>query len=264
MLRFLSSEFFAFAIILCSTAALIGVGQSQPGSNEHTVWVTIEVICVVLFVFEVVAKVMLSGWRGYWADKWNRFDFVITLLSLPVLGIPFWGINSLSGVPILRMARLFRLLRFLRFIPDRDNLAKGVSRALRASIGVFLALTLLNFIFAMGAHTLFGQDAPQHFGDPLTSIYSMFQVFTLEGWHEISADLASVHPDSWGWNWLSKGYLVASVFFGGILGFSLANAVFVDQMMLDNNDDIGAKIDRLSEQVAELQRSVDAGVRRGN
>ena len=78
------------------------------------------------------------------------------------------------------------------------------------------------------AQILFASDAPELFGDPLRACYSMFRIFTIEGWHEI--------PDAIGrnasaeWTAFARVYFGVAVLVGGILGLSLGNAVFVDQM----------------------------------
>ena len=51
----------------------------------------------------------------------------------------------------------------------------------------------------------------------------------------------------------ARVYFVLAVSIGGLLGISLANAVFVDEMTLDNNDELEAKIDKLVAQVASLE-----------
>ena len=46
---------------------------------------------------------------------------------------------------------------------------------------------------------------------------------------------------------------VLAVLIGGILGLSLANAVFVDEMMMDNTEVLERKIDALTEEVRRLR-----------
>jgi voltage-gated sodium channel len=129
-------------------------------------------------------------------------------------------------------------------VPNRNHLVEGIARALRASVGVFLALLIVNFILAVGASILFGRLAPEYFGDPLMSIYSTFRIFTVEGWHEIP-ELLAERAQNPGMAALARLYFAATVLSGGILGFSLANAVFVDQMMMDNTEELEAKVDEL-------------------
>jgi voltage-gated sodium channel len=47
------------------------------------------------------------------------------------------------------------------------------------------------------------------------------------------------------------------VLVGGVFGLSLANAVFVDEMTMDNTDAIEEKIDRLREELSELKQLLD-------
>ena len=47
--------------------------------------------------------------------------------------------------------------------------------------------------------------------------------------------------------------LLAAVLIGGILGLSLANAVFVDEMMMDNTEVLERKVDTLTDEVRRLR-----------
>jgi len=212
--------------------------------------------CVVYFVIEAITKIRPRGFRDYWSSGWNRFDFIVVLLSAPALLSPILPLRELSVFLVLRIGRVFRLFRVMRFIPHADHLYSGVQRALRASVGVFIALSLVNLVFALGATQLFGRAAPQYFGNPALSIYSIFRVFTLEGWADIPDAIAA--NSSWVLAVIARIYFVIAVTVGGLLGISLANAVFVDEMTMDNTDELEAKIDRLLEQVAKLEAEIKA------
>ena len=49
---------------------------------------------------------------------------------------------------------------------------------------------------------------------------------------------------------------VIAVIVGGILGLSLANAVFVDEMMMDNTQQLEDKVDRLTDEVRALRQEL--------
>jgi voltage-gated sodium channel len=214
----------------------------------------VDYACVVYFVTEVVLKVRVVGWPSYWSSGWNRFDFIVVLLSSPVLLSHFIDVGDLSIVLALRLGRLFRLFRVMRFIPNREHLWAGIKRALRASVGVFLALVVVNVVLSLGATQLFGRYAPEYFGNPAMSSYSLFRVFTVEGWYEIPDYVAAnSHPAI---GVLARLYFIIAVLGGGILGLSLANAVFVDEMTIDNNEDVEAKLDTLLEEVRELRKQL--------
>lgn len=253
--RRLVTERIVTTSILLSTIAMIATGFTTPGSHAYYAWLGLDVACVTYFVVEAVLKMRIHGWDGYWSDPWNRFDLVIVAMSLPVLAAPFTDDTAaFVGVPVVRMARLFRLFRLLRFIPERARLGAGIVRALRASVGVFLAIALVNFIFAMGAYELFAHKAPALFGDPARASYSMFRIFTIEGWHEIPEAIAAA--TSPGWALFARVYFGVAVLLGGILGLSLGNAVFVDQMIADNNDVVEHDVEALTREIQGLRAEI--------
>lgn len=216
----------------------------------------IDYACVVYFVLEASLKISTFGWREYWRSGWNRFDFFVVLISLPSLLAPVLEVEAFSAILILRLARLVRFFKMLRFVPNGPRIMAGVSRALQASVGVFIALFILNLLLAMGATLLFGDLAPEHFGNPLISIYSLFKVFTVEGWYEIP-DLLAERSASGAWATLLRGYFVVAVVIGGLLGLSLANAVFVDEMTSDNTDRIEDMVKELRGEVKEVREIVE-------
>src|SRR5262245_6630528 len=137
IVRVLAAEGVVIAGILLSTLAMFALGFTTPGSTAYWAWLVIDIGCVVYFVAEAVCKIVTVGWRDYWAQRWNRFDATVVVLSLPVLATPFTAeAAGFIGVPVLRIARLFRLFRLLRFIPQHARLGAGVVRAMRASVGV--------------------------------------------------------------------------------------------------------------------------------
>jgi voltage-gated sodium channel len=117
---------------------------------------------------------------------------------------------------------------------------------------------LINIILAVMATLLFRDLDPEHFGNPIASGYSIFQVFTVEGWNDIAETLEhrAAERDSANAKLLVAGtriFFVAAVLIGGILGLSLANAVFVDEMMMDNTEILERKVDDLTEEVRRLR-----------
>ncbi len=267
-LSLLVSEPVVVFMILLNATVMVVLGYIPHNTSTHVLLDSIDYGCIVYFVLEAALKIGLQR-KEYFRSEWNRFDFVVVMLSSPALFAPVADLETFGGILILRLGRLFRLFRLLRFIPDREHIFAGVGRALRASIGVFLALFLLNVILALGATFLFRDVAPELFGNPFSSLYTMFKVFTLEDWFAVPDLLAERSGNEW-MATLARAYFVVSVLVGGILGLSMANAVFVDEMTLDNTDALEAKtevlegkIDALREEVASLrgllERDRDSG-----
>ena len=207
---------------------------------------------IFFFLAEALVKIYYLKPKGYFSIGWNRFDFAIVMLSLPALLVNVVEIPDTSSLLLLRMFRLVRLVRFIRFIPNLGQIMEGLGRAMKASVFVLMTLLLMDFLLALFACHFFANTAEEYFGDPLIAAYSIFQLFTVEGWNEISADIVAKinHPVAIGF---TRIFFVLVVLGGGIFGLSLANAIFVDEMTIDNNRALEKKIDELQAQVAELK-----------
>jgi len=252
---FLVSERVVVPVIVLNAAALFVAALTDDGGQVDRVALGVDYACVVFFLLEAALKIHLAGLHGYLRNGWNRFDLALVISSSPVLLAPVVDLQYFGVFLVLRLGRLFRLFRLLHFVPNRDHLIQGVRRSLRASVGVVLALMLLNFILALGATFLFGRFAPEHFGNPLLAMYSMFRVFTIEGWSSIP-DLIVQRATNPVWGVLARAYFAGSVLVGGVVGLSLANAVFVDEMTADNNDDLETKVDALRAELADLRKAL--------
>jgi voltage-gated sodium channel len=234
---------------------------------EHNFLVNaIDRLITSLFVIEVIAKLSRYGFSGYFSDGWNRFDFSLTAVGVPSLLQGIVPVPDMSFWLVLRLLRLTRLIKLIKFIPHIDQLLRGVLRAIRASILVLGTLAFVNYILAMLTCHFLGNVSPGLFGDPFKSMYTMFQVFTIEGWNEIPAQVVSDIEEASDGNGFVPLYFtsaVVQVFFAtvllfvGIMGLSLANAIFVDEMTMDNNDSIEVKIDALQRSVTRILGAID-------
>jgi voltage-gated sodium channel len=202
------------------------------------------------------------GASTYFKSGWNRFDFFLITASLPSLLVGLVDLPDTSILLLLRLLRLVRLIRFFKFVPHVDKVLAGLGRALKASFLVLGVLGFFNFLLAIITCHFYAEIAPDDFGDPLTSMFSIFQMFTIEGWNEIPADIAaSITENGSPSALLSSGtiitftriYFAMVVLLGGIFGLSLANAVFVDEMTIDNNDELEVKIDEIQKNLEQLQ-----------
>ena len=237
--------------------------KGEAGHLSMLEW--IDYFFIIIFLIEAIVKISHYGWKGYWSENWNRFDFFIVLVSMPSLLSPFVAMGrSTSFLKILRLGRMVRLMRLMSFIPRMNIIMEGLGRALKASVFVLIALFFLNFLLALFTCHFFGATSPEYFEDPAISMYYIFQMFTVEGWNEIPAtavndfirenEEANVNLTYPGlYAGFIRFYFIIVVLLGGIFGMSLANAVFVDEMTSDNNSDVEDKIDNLEKQIAELK-----------
>lgn len=260
-MRWLINERLIIAVILLNALVLFLEAFSAIRSAAQGMLLAVDAACVVYFILEAILKMRYQGIRGYFADSWNTFDFAIVVVSLPSL---------ISGAPalftLLRLLRLLRFLRLMRFIPNIDRLMVGGKRALKASIGIFMLVFCYLFIFGLSAHYMFGYQTEQladgttaylypDFRDPLLSMYTMFKIFTIEGWYEMSDNIAS-HSTGITAH-LIRLYFIFAVSFGGIVILSLLNAVFVDEMSHDIAARTEEEVEEISEEVEEIDTRIE-------
>ena len=248
--RFFTNDNIMLVLVLINTG-IIFVSGFFP--NQEGILLIIDNFFTLLFLVEAIVKIHARGFAGYWSDGWNRFDFIIVLLAIPscinVLGLVFPGTNVLLS---LRTIRAFKSFRLLKFVPNIDSLLNGVKLAFKASFIVAIGLVVLLLVFSIVTTFLFGGSAPQYFGNPALSVYSIFRLFTIEGWYEMPEAIAINSGTTMAV--CAKIYFSILLFLGGILGMSLVNSIFVDAMAADNNDEVLEKLSQLEKKLDEINR----------
>jgi voltage-gated sodium channel len=204
-----------------------------------------------LFMLEMILKIISSG-KNYFSTSWNIFDFILVILSIPAL-IAFLcniQIHDFSFLLVLRVMRVFKSFRFLKFIPGIEHLMRGIQRALKSSIIVFLGFSVYLFVVGVFSFYLFKESAPEYFKNPLIALYSTFKIFTVEGWFDIPKQITDDFSPIL--SFFTHLYFIFVVLTGGILGISLVNSIFVDAMLSDNTDELEHKINRLEKKIDTL------------
>lgn len=247
---FLCNERKMLIAIVLNTAVMF-VGGFWPDS----IWFEFsDALFTLLFLCEAAAKIREYGWSGYWKNGWNKFDFIVLVLALPTLASPFVEETAATSVILaLRSLRLFKSFRMIRFIPNIQKLLNGLKLAIKASLLVFIAFVLLLVIFSELSSTIFGNVAPDYFGNPAISLYSIFRLFSIEGWYELPDAIAKNGTPIWGF--IARCYFSVLMFLGGIIGLSLVNSIFVDAMAEDNNDEVLEKLKQIEDQLNKLTKS---------
>ena len=242
------NEKFILAIILLNAVIIY-----LQACNIDNIWIQIiDAACTLVFVVEMIIKHNEFGFKGYWSSGWNRLDGILVLISIPSLIALFvpTGRMDWSFLIILRLLRAFRFLRLLHFFPNITPIFKGFKLALRESYAILFCFFILIIVFGLINCSLFKDISPEFFNTPLTSIYSVFRLCTVEGWYEIPDSIAAATSASVGS--MVRFYFCLLLVMGGIIGMSLINSIFVDAMVSDNNDDVKAKLDEMEKKLDEL------------
>ncbi|WP_111655440.1 ion transporter [Isoalcanivorax indicus] len=143
---------------------------------------------LLVFVVEILVKLVAFGPR-FFRSGWNIFDFLIVGISLAPTSGP---------LAILRSLRILRVLRLLSSVKRLRMLVESLMHSL-PGIGWTAALLLMMFyIFGVMGTELFGESFPDWFGTLGASIYSLFQIMTLESWSMgIARPVMEQYPYAW-------------------------------------------------------------------
>ncbi len=246
IIKLFTNEMVIATAIVLNSVLLFAMGYEQIRAYQFIP--ILDYSFTIYFILEVVTKIGLRGWKNYIASNWNKFDFFLVAISIPSITELLMNVPDISYLLVFRLLRVMRILRFMRFIPNISKMIAAIRRAFKASIFIVAALIIYNILLAVLSTYLFKHDAPDLFGNPGISLYTIFQIFTLEGWNEIPEQIIAHEQGPWT-PVLTRVFFFLVVITGGIFGMSIVNAVFVDEMVSDNNDGLEDKIDALNQKV---------------
>ncbi len=179
---------FILGVILFN-AVILGLQtapQAMPGLQGFLY--TVDRICLAIFVVELAIR--LYAWRGrFFLDPWSLFDLVVVAIAL----VPASG-----PLAVLRAFRVLRVLRVLTIVPSMRRVVSALLGALPGLGAIAMLLLLIYYVFAVIETDLFGSNFPDWFGNIGLSLYTLFQVMTLESWSMgISRPVMETFPYAW-------------------------------------------------------------------
>lgn len=184
-----AAQAFVVAVILLNAAVLGGeTNAALMASTWGGVLVTVDRLCLAVFVAELGLK--LAAYRGlFWRSGWNWFDLAVVAVAL-VPGAGPWA--------VLRALRVLRVLRLLTVVPQLRRVVAAFLHAIPGLAGVIAVMTIFFYTAGVLATKLFGAAHPQWFGTLGESLYTLFQVMTLESWSMgIVRPVMTTHPWAW-------------------------------------------------------------------
>ena len=141
-----------------------------------------------IFVIEIVLRIFAHR-LDFFRDPWSLFDFAVVAIAIIPASGPF---------AVLRALRVLRVLRILTMVPSMRRVVGALLASVPGLSSIALVLMLIYYVFAVIATNLFGETFPAWFGSIGESLYTLFQIMTLEGWSMgIVRPIMEVHPNAW-------------------------------------------------------------------
>lgn len=145
-------------------------------------------LALAYFTVEVALRMVAHRLR-FFRSGWNLFDFAIVGISL----LPHSG-----GLSVLRALRILRALRLFSTVPSLKRVVNALTAAIPGMASIAVVLLVLFYVSAVLATKLFGAGFDDWFGSLGRSLYTLFQIMTLESWSMgIVRPVLAVH--SWAW-----------------------------------------------------------------
>ncbi len=201
---------------------------------------------IVLFIFVAELLLKLFAYRlEFFRNAWNIFDLVVVCVGL---------LPEREGLSALRGLRVIRAMRLLSVIPQMRAVVKALLDALPGMGAVIIMISIVFYVFAVMATLMYGPDFPEWFGTLGRSLYTLFQIMTLESWSMgIVRPVMEEHPTAW----------IFFVPFIVITAFSVLNlfiGLLVNTMQSAVEDEAGQEFSRLRELVRSETDIVDRNV----
>ncbi|OMJ67418.1 hypothetical protein SteCoe_35428 [Stentor coeruleus] len=177
----------------------MGLVSFPPDTDLENFLEAANMIFVIIFALEMIMKMTGLGVSFYFADNWNRFDCIVTVLSLVSLG-PTSSFGNATVLRSFRIARLFRLVKIYKGFQKVINTAILAAPSL-LNIGTLLGL--LWFVYGVAGMYLFGKlnystsevlSDQVNFKTFYNSFVTVFQCITGENFDLILRDCMGI-PD---------------------------------------------------------------------
>jgi voltage-gated sodium channel len=167
-----------------------------------------------VFVVEIGFKLIAQG-PGFFRRGWNIFDFVVVGIAL----VPASG-----PLAILRALRILRVLRLLSMLPRLRFVVEALLHSLPGIGSIALLMVVVYYVAAVMATGLFGASHPEWFGSISHSMYTLFQIMTLESW-----SMGIVRPvmEDYPYAWL---FFIPFILIATFTVLNLFIAIIVDAM----------------------------------
>jgi voltage-gated sodium channel len=255
---FLESSRFQGAILalIMVNAVTLGMETSPELMERFGAFIhPLDKAILAVFVAEIVLR-LVAYRKSFFRDPWSVFDFAVVGIAL----MPATG-----QFAVLRALRVLRVLRMLTIVRSMRRVVGALISAIPGLLSIATVLLLVYYVFAVIATNLFGDAFPQWFGNVGRSLYTLFQVMTLESWSMgISRPVMEAYPFAWAFFIpfiLIATFTMLNLFIAVIVNamqtFSEAEhkdtLVAVDQAREHIELDLHAEVKVLRKEIAELK-----------
>jgi len=233
------------ALILINAAILGLETSSRVMASIGPVLLAIDKAILAVFVVEIAIR--LSVYRmQFWRDPWSVFDFSVVAIALIPASGPF---------AVLRALRVLRVLRLLTMVPSMRKVVGALLSAIPGLGSIALVLCILYYVFAVIATNLFAAKFPEFFGTLGDSLYTLFQIMTLESWSMgIVRPVMEQYPYAW-------AFFIPFILIATFTMLNLFIAIIVNAMQSFSEQEHQATVKSIEETQQHIETDMHAEIR---
>ncbi|MBZ9667263.1 ion transporter [Pseudomonas sp. LMG 31766] len=160
-------------LLIIINAVILGL-QTSPSimADWGAPLLILDTFILACFVIELALRFVARG-IGLLRDPWAVFDCLVVGIALVPASGPF---------AVLRALRVLRVLRLVSINPSMRKVVQALLASLPGMGSIVMLMGLVFYVAAVMATQLFGESFPEWFGNIGASLYTLFQVMTLESW----------------------------------------------------------------------------------
>mmetsp|Transcript_19132 Transcript_19132/g.47830 ORF Transcript_19132/g.47830 Transcript_19132/m.47830 type:complete len:481 (+) Transcript_19132:751-2193(+) len=215
---------FSLFIGMCIVANSITIGieaddqkqnvlDGKTAISDRVEWYVVENLFLVIFLFELCARLLYKK-LYFFTSFQNWVDFVLVVLNIADTWVMqpsnvSGGLRAFTVFRVIRILRLVRIIKILQGFHQLFLLVSGLANAMRTLFWVAVMLFIMLYTCAIYMTLIIGHDDEsfnpyflkkgwdheEYFGNIWRSMFTLFQVCTLDGWSEnVARHILEVQP----------------------------------------------------------------------
>ncbi len=231
-------------------AFILGLETSPAMMTSFSgILISLDRLCLAIFVAELAVKIFCYR-ADFWRSSWNIFDFLVVAIALtPGAGV--WA--------VLRSLRVLRVLRLLTAIPSLKKVVAAFIHSIPGLSGVMAVMAIFFYTTGVLATRLFGESHPQWFGSLGASLYTLFQVMTLESWSMgIVRPVMETHP--WAFAFFVPFIIIATFtilnLFIGIIVSTMQELSLTPENVTHSDPEVITLLERIDSDLKSLRNQI--------
>ena len=248
---------YTILLLILANAAVLGLQTSERlVAAIGDLLSAIDRTILAAFIVEIGLR-LYARRAAFFRDPWNWFDVLVVGTAL---------IPANAHFAVLRALRVLRVMRLMAIAPSMRRVVGAMLAAVPGLASTAMVLVLIFYVFAVIGTHLFSDAFPAWFGHVGRSLYTLFQVMTLESWSMgISRPVMEKFPYAWTFFVpfiLASTYTMLNLFIAIIVGATQEQAdaekeqtqAAIDEAREHVEADLHEQMRGLRGEIAELRR----------